>query len=239
MILLTIIVATGIILTLPGLVFLSLDRNGTTRIARYDLTEMTIITAIGVLAIWMCLTQTNMGFIDRSMMILLGGLLALATWLDRTSATAPHIIMLPFCILLFLLAPEVETLQEAAAATGFGIGLFLCGLLLWIPQNAIKTRIASPTDIIAIATPFILFRISTETAVILAIASLFMLASFKSRHIAAMFTRSGIDNHDKNRQPTILNFIFPLTLIMIVGLKIEHLIPFSIINELSSLFQFK
>jgi hypothetical protein len=220
---LTFIVAIGIFLSLPKLAFMSLEYDGATKKFDFDFQSMTIATAIGSLAVWMCLIGTEVSFIDRSLMIMLGGLLSLGAWIDRISAWAPDIIMLPFCVAIFLLAPEVDGLRSFAAALGFGVALFLSGILLWIPQDAFDKRFAPPADLIAIAAPFVLFRISYETAMIFSATSVCLLTAMKSPTIAAVFSRpeavqDGASELSFGNEPavTFLSVIFPITLIAVV-----------------------
>jgi len=218
------IVAIGFILILPQIVFRSLSKDGATQTFDFDFVSMTIATSIGALSGWACMIGSDASFLDRSLIIALCSLLSLGAWIDRISAWAPDIIILPFCIAVFLLAPEVVDYRTAAAAVSFGVAMFLCGILLWIPQESFDKRFAPPADLIAIAAPFVLFRLNYETAAIFAVTSIFLLGALKSRTIARIFSRpeavaDGTADTALGDSPavTFLSVIFPITLIAIVA----------------------
>lgn len=220
---LTLIVAIGIILSLPQLTFMSLEQDGATEDFNFNFTSMTVATALGTLAIWATMLGTEIKIFDRSMMILFCGMLSLAAWIDRISAWTPDIIIFPMCILIFIMAPEVVGLQTFGAALGFGLALFMFGTLMWIPQEGLKMRGVLPADMIALTLPFILFRLSYETVAIYGVTAICLLGALTSKHIARIFSRpEAVHNavtkasFGQRSSVTFLSVIFPIILIAII-----------------------
>lgn len=231
MTLLTIIVALGVILMLPNVVLLSLQRDGATQKFDFDMVDMTVATSVGAIGIWASLAQMDMGFIDRSLFIILGALLILGAWIDRISAWSPDVIMIPFCIIIFLVSPDVTSLRDVVSAIGFGVALFLSGILLWIPQDALDRRIAPPADLIAIAAPFVLFGLDYTTAVIFMVTSTLLLAALKSQAVARLFSRpeavaDATSDVALGEKPavTFLSVIFPVIFFAIFAKNLTPLV---------------
>lgn len=229
MTLLTIIVALGVILMFPNVVLLSLQRDGATQKFDFDMVDLTVATSVGAIGIWASLTQVDMGFINRSLFIILGALLILGAWIDRISAWSPDVIMIPFCIIIFLIRPEVTSLYDMIAALGFGVALFLSGILLWIPQDTFDLRVAPPADLIAIAAPFVLFGLDYTTAVIFLVTSILLLAALKSKTVAQLFSRpeavaDAASEVDLGEKPavTFLSVIFPVIFFAVIA---KNLMP--------------
>lgn len=175
MIVMTLLVAWCCILAMPHLALFELKRDGATETFDFDFGHMTIAVGIGALGL-----ALSTGFIDlpahsKFLMVLIGAILMLGAWIDRVSAWAPDILMMPFCFAIFLVSPEIASLKDAGIALGFGTALFLICIALWVPQEMFGLKFAPPADLMALASPFVLFGISMDTVAIFVVTSVLLI----------------------------------------------------------------
>jgi hypothetical protein len=224
--LITFLFAIGCVLTLPQIALMSLQKDGATAKFNFDFLEMTIAAGLGSLVMWVSMIGSQLPNHIHFIMILMGSLLALGAWVDRVAAWAPDMIILPVCVAVFLISPEVDTPREFAIAVGSGIALYIAGIILWIPQEMTNYRFAPPADLIAIAAPFVLFGTSYETAVIFATVSILLIGALKSRIIAGVFSRpEAVEDGasdvvlGEKQAVTFLSVIFPVLLIALATVQ--------------------
>jgi len=224
MIVMTLLVAWCCILAMPHLALYDLNRDGATETFDYDFGHMTIAVGIGALGIALSLGFTNLPAHSKFLMVLIGAILMLGAWIDRVSAWAPDILMLPFCIAIFLASPEVASLKTAGIALGLGTALFLMCIALWVPQDMFNLKFAPPADLMSLAAPFVLFGISMETAVIFMVVSILLVLALKSSRFAALLSRpeavaDGARDVEftEKKAVTFLSVIFPVIFVALVA----------------------
>jgi hypothetical protein len=219
MTLFSILIAVATLLTLPKLALIDLHRSGATKTCWFDLRRFTVATGIGALSMVAALHGSELPVHTQLIYVAIAAILTLGAWIDRVSAWAPDALMLPFAIAIFLASPNVSSPIEIGFAVGMGALLFMSGIALWVLQDFLETRFITPPDIIALASPFILFGITTMTAVVFMITSILLLGALKSKRIAAIFSRpeaiaDAVNDTGYSDKPsvTFLSVIFPVLL---------------------------
>ncbi len=224
MIIMTLLVAWCCILTIPHMAMFELNRDGATETFSFDFGHMTIAVAIGAMGLAASMVMIDLPVHSRFLMVFIGATLMLGAWIDRVSAWAPDILMMPFCFAIFLVSPEINNLYQAGAAIGFGTALFLVCIALWVPQELFDLKFAPPADLMALAAPIVLFGISKETAVIFAATSVLLLLALKSNRFAALLSRpeavaDGARDVEftQKKAVTFLTVIFPVIFVALVA----------------------
>jgi|Cruoilmetagenom7_1024161.scaffolds.fasta_scaffold00727_21 hypothetical protein len=230
MIVMTLLVAWCCILAMPHLALFELKRDGATETFDFDFGHMTIAVGIGALGL-----ALSTGFIDlpahsKFLMVLIGAILMLGAWIDRVSAWAPDILMMPFCFAIFLVSPEIASLKDAGIALGFGTALFLICIALWVPQEMFGLKFAPPADLMALASPFVLFGISMDTVAIFVVTSVLLILALKSSRCAALLSRpeavadgaADVEFTEK-RAVTFLTVMFPVIFVALVAKNLNPL----------------
>ncbi|HDZ51539.1 hypothetical protein LCGC14_0111910 [marine sediment metagenome] len=224
MIIMTLLIAWCCILAMPHMALFDLNRDGATETFDYDFGHMTIAVAIGALGISLSTIFTDLPMHSRFLMVIIGSILVLGAWIDRVSAWAPDILMMPFCLMIFLVSPEITSWTGAGIAVGLGTALFLICIALWVPQEFFKLKFAPPADLMAIAAPFVLFGVSMETAAIFMITSILLVLALKSSRFAALLSRpeavaDGARDVDftGKKAVTFLTVMFPVIFVAFVA----------------------
>lgn len=223
------IFAIGFILLFPKYVLRDLKSDGVTDKFAININQITIAASVGVFAMWACLIGSNTGFIERSMMITVAGLLSMGAWIDRISAWAPDTIIIPFCILVLFLSPYSTGFHPLYIITS-GLILFALSIFLWAIQVWTNLRIAPPADLVAISAPFALFGITIETSLVFMGTAICLLGALKSKKIALAFSRpeavaDAVSDTEMADRPavTFLSVIFPITLVTMIALQVMRL----------------
>jgi len=231
MIIMTLLIAWCCILAMPHLALFELNRDGATDTFEYDFGHMTIAVAVGALGLSFSTIFADLPMHSRFIMVIIGSILVLGAWLDRISAWAPDILMMPFCFLIFLVSPQITSWTDAGIAVGLGTALFLGCIALWVPQELFDMKFAPPADLMAIAAPFMLFGISIETTFIFMVTSLLLVLALKSSRFAALLSRpeavadGARDVEFSEKQAvTFLTVMFPVLFVALVAKNVTTMI---------------
>ncbi|MFG6573602.1 hypothetical protein ACGYLO_18560 [Sulfitobacter sp. 1A13353] len=230
MIIMTLLIAWCCILALPHLALFDLKRDGATETFDFDFGHMTIAVGVGSLGLALSTIFTDLPAHSKFVMVLIGSILMLGAWIDRVSAWAPDILMMPFCIAIFLVSPDIESLMDACIALGLGVALFLICVALWVPQDMLGMKFAPPADLMALASPFVLFGISMETTMIFVVTSVLLVLALKSSRFAALLSRpeavaDGARDVEftEKKAVTFLSVMFPVIFVALVAKNLTPL----------------
>ena len=208
------------VLTIPRMALVDLGRIGATERFTFDIRDFASAVAIGASLMILAGALSDLPGLSRLVLVILGSLLTISAWIDRVSAWAPDILILPLCMALFLVSPDTRTMADVGTAVGFGALLFIGALAAWFLQDRVGYRFAPPPDIVALAAPLILFGISMPTSIVYAVISTLLIAASKSTMLRRLFSRpeaiedAGIEvGYGGAKSVTFLSIAFPVVLV--------------------------
>lgn len=202
---------------LPLLTLASLKHIKATDEFSYDMSAMRWAAFIGAILMGACALRAGLPLENQVSLIILGSLLLLGAWIDRISAYAPDAIIMPFCILIFLVGFDDIDPRGMFDALLLGVLLYVICIALWIPQEASGYRVVPPVDVAALAAPFILFGVEIATFAVYLASSVVLIAILRIPSLAPIFSKaeavkSGAqDVHLPDRPAvTFLSVAFPI-----------------------------
>lgn len=148
--------------------------------------------------------------------VCLAGLLLISAQIDRLSAWSPDLVILPILAASVLISPWASSTTFSTLLSLAGI--FAAAQLLWLLQIIINVRFIQPSDLIALALPWLIFsdlvtilaiQIVTCVALVLASGS-DRVASLFSKQAAVQDATQDTGIADEKSGITFLSVIFPI-----------------------------